>query len=125
MLLERFRALTEISRCDPPLRPSLLGFRRRARRGTVSNCGEFQDHWRRYTQGVQHRYEDSLAILVSKSDIPITEQCERLAYEMTNFMYGIELEQRIRLSPNIPSVEEYWSCRIISSGVGVCVAVNE
>ncbi len=64
-------------------------------------------------------------ILVSTSDIPITEHCERLAYEMTILMYGFELEQRIRLSPNIPSVEEFWKCRIISSGVGVCIAVNE
>ena len=64
-------------------------------------------------------------VLASDSHIPNTEQCERLALEMEILMEGFEWEQLMRLSSEVPSVKEFWECRLISSGVGTCVAVNE
>jgi len=36
-----------------------------------------------------------------------------------------EIEQQVRLSDKLPTVEEYWQCRMGTSAVGVTLAVNE
>ena len=36
-----------------------------------------------------------------------------------------EREQRLRLDMTLPSVEAFWECRLGSSAVAVCLALNE
>ncbi len=53
------------------------------------------------------------------------DQRRRLLVEMEVFMETSELEQKTRLNDTLPTVESYWSCRMGTSAVGVCLAVNE
>ncbi|RAL64505.1 hypothetical protein DID88_001980 [Monilinia fructigena] len=52
-------------------------------------------------------------------------QRQILLEELLFFMDCSEIEQRVRLSEKLPTVEEYWRCRMGTSAVGVTTAMNE
>ena len=45
--------------------------------------------------------------------------------EMMFFLKMSEREQRVRLSQNVPSVEDYRQCRMGTSAMGVISAIHE
>ncbi|CAI6339886.1 unnamed protein product [Periconia digitata] len=53
------------------------------------------------------------------------EQNEAVLREMEVFMHMSEREQRMRVAGAIPSIEEFWRCRLGSSGIGLCLAFTE
>ena len=55
----------------------------------------------------------------------ITDQRELLLKELEFFMETSELEQRRRLSEDLPTLDEYITCRMETSAVGVTSAFNE
>ncbi|KAM3072435.1 hypothetical protein ACMFMG_009236 [Clarireedia jacksonii] len=48
-----------------------------------------------------------------------------LLEQMVFFMDCSEIEQRVRLSDELPTIGQYWDCRMGTSAVGVTLAVNE
>jgi hypothetical protein len=52
-------------------------------------------------------------------------QRQRMYQDMQLFMDKSGQEQQLRLSGKIPSVEDFWHCRLGSSAVYVCIAMNE
>ena len=53
------------------------------------------------------------------------EQRHTLLTEIEFFMQTSEAEQHMRLQGSLPSLEEYTGCRMGTSAVGVCLALNE
>jgi hypothetical protein len=45
--------------------------------------------------------------------------------EMIFFMEMSDVEQRRRLNVEIPTIEEYWTCRLGTSAVGVTTVMFE
>ncbi|KAF4629893.1 hypothetical protein G7Y89_g8253 [Cudoniella acicularis] len=53
------------------------------------------------------------------------DQRRNFMKEIIFFMEMSEIEQRRRLSPELPTIGEYWECRMGTSAVGVCIAMLE
>lgn len=64
-------------------------------------------------------------LLASSTDFLWIEQRERVSSGMGIFIETTEREHLLRLSSTEPSVVEYWECRLRTSAVRVCLAVNE
>lgn len=45
--------------------------------------------------------------------------------EMVFFMETSDVEQRRRLNDEVPTIEEYWACRLGTSAVGVTTVMFE
>ena len=55
----------------------------------------------------------------------ITGQVGRVLDELLFFIRMCEQEQRVKISPDLPTVEDYMSRRMGPSAVGVCLAIME
>lgn len=71
-----------------------------------------------YTFGT-HKSRNTRPILI------VLEQRELLLKELEFFMETSEVEQRRRLSDDLPTMDEYITCRMGTSAVGVTSAFNE
>ncbi|PQE26796.1 terpenoid synthase protein [Rutstroemia sp. NJR-2017a BVV2] len=65
------------------------------------------------------------AICDAYTDDPQLAQRQILLEQMLFFMDCSEIEQRVRLSGELPTIGQYWNCRMGTSAVGVTLAVNE
>jgi len=59
------------------------------------------------------------------TNMPVTGQCETLLQELELFVDMTEVEQRLFLDGELPTLEEYWVCRRGTSAVGACLVMSE
>ena len=54
-----------------------------------------------------------------------TDQRDTLIQELELFVDMTEVEQRLFLDGELPTLEEYWACRRGTSAVGACLVMSE
>ena len=59
------------------------------------------------------------------TEILTTDQLQDFLHEMQLFLEMAGQEQRYRLTDTIPTPAQYWTCRMGTSAVGICTALNE
>lgn len=55
----------------------------------------------------------------------VTEQRQRFLNNMKVYIQGSRVEQELRISGRVPTIEEYWDYRLRSSAVDVTSSMTE
>ena len=62
---------------------------------------------------------------MSCADKMVTEQRQRFLDNMKVYIQGSRVEQELRISGRVPTIEEYWDYRMRSSAVDVTSSMTE
>ena len=67
----------------------------------------------------------SIKLLICCADKMDTDQRQRFLNNMKVFIQGSRVEQELRISGRVPTMEEYWGYRMSSSAVDVTSSMTE